>query len=88
MTIDNVTHDMLKDLYAADADTARTVLERLHCELKNNAALYEDENGDPTDAGMILFELMETVFVHGLWKRDRAVYPFLKRERGNINANE
>lgn len=68
--MDNITHDFLKELYTTDADTVRAVFDRLCREKESNAALYQDEQGEPTTAGIILHEITEMLFVHGVWKRD------------------
>lgn len=80
--MDNTIHDLLKELHETDAAAAQTVLARLHSEKQEHSALYEDEHGEPTAAGMILFGLIELVGVHGVWKRTPT------QERGTINANE
>lgn len=68
--MDNITQDFLKELYTADADAARAVFDRLRSEQESNIALYQDKSGNPTTAGMILHEVIEMLFVHGVWKRD------------------
>lgn len=68
--MDNITQDFLKELYTADADAVRTVFYRLRSEQESNIALYQDKSGNPTTAGMILHEVIEMLFVHGVWKRD------------------
>lgn len=78
--MDNITHDFLKDLYTTDADTVRIVFDRLCREKESNAALYQDEQGEATTAGMILHEVIEMLFVHGVWKRDAKAM----QERGII----
>lgn len=77
-TVDNTTHDLIKELHEADAAAAEIILARLHSEQQTNKALYEDEHGEPTAAGMILCGLIETVCVHGVFKRKGV----------NLNANE
>lgn len=78
--MDNITHDFLKELYTTDADTVRAVLDSLTREQESNAALYQDELGEPTTAGIILHEITEMLFVHGVWKRDAKTM----QERGII----
>lgn len=78
--MDNITHDFLKELYTTDADTVRAVLDSLTREQESNAALYQDELGEPTTAGIILHEITEMLFVHGVWKRDAKAM----QERGII----
>ena len=68
--MDNITQDFLKELYTADADAVRAVFDRLRREKESNAALYQNEQGEPTTAGIILHEITEMLFVHGVWKRD------------------
>ena len=74
MMIDNITNDLLKDLYNADSEDVQTVLDVLNYEKEQNSTIYENEDGTPTRAGIILFELQEMLFVHGLWKRDKSFY--------------
>ena len=74
MMIDNITIDLLKDLYNADCEDVKIVLDVLNYEKEQNSTVYENEDGEPTTAGLLLFELQEMLFVHGLWKRDKAFY--------------